>query len=62
MLSQESGRGRRIMGLEISSDMLDSCLKLDNPHYQWMTMLLLSDESVRFSLDQTFEGTGYDLE
>jgi len=62
VLSQESSRGRRIMGLEISSDMLDSCLKLDNPPYQGMTMLLLSDESVRFSLDQTFEGTGYDLE
>ena len=54
ILTQEAEGSRRIMGFEISSTMLDTYLKLDNPPYKGMQMLLLSDTGVLYSCDKEF--------
>lgn len=60
VVSQEMKNCRRLVGLEISADMLDSYLKMDNPPYKGMAVLLLSDKAVRYSDDETFAGTEYE--
>lgn len=59
VLTQEKKGNRLIMGLEISRDMLETYLKLDNPPYKGMAVLLLSDGDIRYSVDPEMEGTGY---
>ena len=59
VLTQEKKGDRLIMGLEISRDMLDTYLKLDNPPYGGMAVLLLSEDNIRYSVDPEMEGTGY---
>ena len=59
VLTQEKKGSRLIMGLEISRNMLDTYLKLDNPPYKGMSVLLLSDGNIRYSVDPEMEGTGY---
>lgn len=59
VVSQEMKDCKRIMGLEISGDVLNSYLNLDNPPYKGMTMLLLSEDEVRYSNDEDFMGTEY---
>lgn len=59
VVSQEKDGSRRLMGLEISGDMLDAYLRLDNPPYKGMTVILLSGQEVTYSKDRDFVGTEY---
>lgn len=60
VMMQEVHGNRRLMGFQISSDMLDSCLNLDNPPYKGMELFLLKDRDVLYCKDKGFIGAGYD--
>lgn len=62
ILCQEVSGNRRIMGFRLSSKMLDSYLKLDNPPYKGMKALLLSDDKVLFGQDREMEDLDYTLD
>lgn len=49
VLSQEVEGSRRLMGFDIGGDTLDSCLKLDNPPYRGMQIVLLTDDRILYS-------------
>lgn len=59
VVGHETGGAKRLLGLEVSGKLLDSCLKLDHPPYKGMTMLLLSGDRVFYSRDRGFDGTKY---
>lgn len=59
ILCQEVSGNRRILGFRLSSEMLDSYLKLDNPPYKGMKALILSDDKVLFGRDREIEGLDY---
>lgn len=59
VISQEVYGSRRIMGFQTSAEMLDSYLKLDNPPYKGMQVLLMTDQQVLYSMDKDFIGTAY---
>lgn len=57
----QNKKGERIiMGLEISRDMMDAYINLDNPPYKGMMIMLLSEEDVKYCSNRDMEGTGYD--
>lgn len=59
VMTQEKHGNRRIMGFQISKEMLDSYLSLDNPPYKGMELLLLTDQEVLYCKNREFAGTGY---
>ena len=59
VMSQEVYGNRRMMGFQISGEMLDSYLGLDNPPYKGMEVLLMTDEKILYSRDKAFIGTDY---
>lgn len=60
VISQEVYGSRRMMGFQISGEVLDSYLGLDNPPYKGMQVLLMTDEKILYSRDKAFIGTDYD--
>ncbi len=60
VISQEVYGSRRMMGFQISGEVLDSYLSLDNPPYKGMEVLLMTDETILYSRDKAFIGTDYD--
>lgn len=48
------------MGFQISGEVLDSYLSLDNPPYKGMEVLLMTDKTILYSRDKAFIGTDYD--
>lgn len=59
ILSQEVKGSRRILGFQISGYTLDSCLKMDNPPYQGMQVLLLSQNGILYSGEKGIENGSY---
>ena len=53
---------RCIWGFEIGHDMLESYLSIENPPYEGMRILLLSDDQVVHSVDHGLIGTAYKCE
>ena len=49
-----------MMGVQISGEVLDSYLSLDNPPYKGMEVLLMTDKTILYSRDKAFIGTDYD--
>lgn len=60
VISQEVYGSRRMMGFQISGEVLDSYLSLDNPPYKGMEVLLMTDKTILYSRDKAFIGTDYD--
>lgn len=60
VMSQEVHGSRRIMGFQISGEVLDSHLSLDNPPYRGMQILLMTDQKVLYSRDKGFIGSVYE--
>lgn len=60
VISQEVYGSRRMMGFQISGEMLDTYLSLDNPPYKGMEILLMTDGTILYSRDKAFIGTDYD--
>ena len=52
VISQEVYGSRRMMGFQISGEVLDSYLSLDNPPYKGMEVLLMTDKTILYSRDQ----------
>lgn len=60
VISQEVYGSRRIMGFQISGEMLDSYLSLDNPPYKGMEVLLMTDGQILYGRDKASIGTDYE--
>lgn len=59
VVGSEVNGGKKLIGLRINSSLLDASLKLDNPPYKGMTVVLLSGGSVLYSGDRDLEDTEY---
>lgn len=59
VVGHETDGSKKLIGLEVSSHILDSCLKLDHPPVKGMTMMLLSGQSVLYGGDKGEDGSEY---
>ncbi len=62
VITQTRDGHRRIMGLEVGAEILDSYMKLDNPPYRGMQMFLLTEDKVLYSGDGRSTGLPYRME
>ena len=62
VITQTRDGHRRIMGLVVGAEILDSYMKLDDPPYKGMQMFLLTEDQVLYSADGRKTGLPYRMD